>query len=65
LVSSYHGILPGQKVTSKREFPQDVNIYACGAVLTFLDAAGVKWTRKPDDFVNQIAGELTEQPEPR
>jgi hypothetical protein len=48
-------VMPHQDVAKRRVFPQDANLEICGAILTFRDAAGIKWTRSPD-------GDLTEQP---
>jgi hypothetical protein len=50
-------LIPHDGVYGRRVFPRDTNLDVCGAVLTFRDAAGVRWMRKSD-------GELTEQPEP-
>jgi hypothetical protein len=48
-------IMPGTEVAKTRSFPRDANLDVCGAVLTFRDAAGTKWLRRPD-------GGLGEQP---
>jgi hypothetical protein len=48
-------IMPGGPfVSTGRDFPPDTSPDACGAVLRFRDASGVKWMRRPD-------GGLTEQ----
>jgi hypothetical protein len=47
-------ILPGDTHTSTRDFPPGTNLEASGAVLSFRDAAGARWMRRPD-------GGLTEQ----
>jgi hypothetical protein len=48
-------IMPNDPISRRRVFPQDANHEVCGAVVTFRDAAGITWMRKPD-------GGLTEQP---
>jgi hypothetical protein len=48
-------IMPHEQVHRRRVFPQEANLEVCGAVLTFTDAAGIKWMRGPD-------GSLSEQP---
>jgi len=48
-------IMPNDPISRRRVFPQDANLEVCGAVVTFRDAAGITWMRKPD-------GGLTEQP---
>jgi DNA-binding transcriptional regulator YhcF (GntR family) len=47
---------PHDVLTAQRDFPADANFEVSGAVITFRDAAGVSWLRKPD-------GELTEWPD--
>lgn len=47
-------LLPGDTHASTRDFPPGTNLHASGAVLTFRDAAGTMWMRRPD-------GGLTEQ----
>ena len=47
-------IMPGADWVEVREFPDDTNLDVSGAVLTFRDAVGVTWMRRPD-------GGLTEQ----
>ena len=41
-------IMPDSETFSDREFPDDSNMDACGAILRFRDAAGIKWIRRPD-----------------
>jgi DNA-binding transcriptional regulator YhcF (GntR family) len=48
-------LMPHDVLTTQRDFPADANFEVSGAVITFRDAAGVSWLRKPD-------GELTEWP---
>ena len=48
-------LMPHDVLTTQRAFPADANFEVSGAVITFRDAAGVSWLRKPD-------GELTEWP---
>jgi hypothetical protein len=49
-------IMPGGPFVSvSRAFPSDSSPDACGTVLRFRDASGVRWLRRPD-------GELIEQP---
>jgi hypothetical protein len=47
-------LMPGEETWAVREFPDDTNLAVSGAVLTFRDAAGITWMRRPD-------GGLTEQ----
>jgi hypothetical protein len=47
--------MPHDVLTTQRDFPADANFEVSGAVITFRDAAGVSWLRKPD-------GEITEWP---
>lgn len=47
-------LMPGEERWEIREFPDGTNLAVSGAVLTFRDAAGLAWMRRPD-------GGLTEQ----
>jgi hypothetical protein len=50
------GAVPGYERTARsRNFPPGTDLTACGAFLTFHDAAGYAWMRAPD-------GALTEHP---
>jgi len=43
------GALPPQNlISSEREFPTDTDFEVSGAVVTFRDAAGITWLRRPD-----------------
>jgi len=49
-------IMPGPEVTRMRDFPPGTNMAASGAVLRFSDAAGVRWLRRPDGYLNEFTG---------
>jgi hypothetical protein len=46
-------LLPGAPHTSTRDFPAGTNLEVSGAVLRFRDAAGTKWTRRPDGYLGE------------
>lgn len=46
-------LLPGVTFDSKRDFPRDTKLEVTGAVLRFRDAAGAKWTRRPDGHLEE------------
>jgi DNA-binding transcriptional regulator YhcF (GntR family) len=48
-------LMPHDALTAQLAFPADANFEVSGAVITFRDAAGASWLRKPD-------GELIEWP---
>jgi hypothetical protein len=41
-------IMPGVEISKVRDFPPGTNMAASGAVLSFRDAAGMTWIRRPD-----------------
>jgi hypothetical protein len=46
-------LLPGATHTSTRDFQSGTNLEVSGAVLRFRDAAGTKWTRRPDGYLGE------------
>lgn len=46
-------LLPGATHASTRDFPPGTNLEVSGAVLRFRDAAGTKWTRRPDGYLGE------------
>jgi hypothetical protein len=40
--------MPGVEISKVRDFPPGTNMAASGAVLSFRDAAGMTWIRRPD-----------------
>jgi hypothetical protein len=46
-------LLPGATHKSTRDFPPGTNLEVSGAVLHFRDAAGTKWTRRPDGYLGE------------
>jgi hypothetical protein len=49
-------IMPGVEVSRMRDFPPGTNMAVSGAVLRFSDAAGVRWLRRPDGYLNEFTG---------
>jgi hypothetical protein len=46
-------LLPGATFVGKRDFSRDTNLGVSGAVLHFRDAAGTRWTRRPDGYLEE------------
>lgn len=50
-------LMPASPIDSRgRVFPDDANLEVCGAVLTFRDAAGVRWMRRSDGGLSEQDG---------
>ena len=50
-------IMPGPDgITRMRTFPYGVDMSNSGAVVRFTDAAGTRWLRRPDGYLNEISG---------
>lgn len=47
-------IMPGDEIARGRQFPPDTNMDVSGAVVRFTDAAGVRWLRRPDGYLNEF-----------
>jgi hypothetical protein len=47
-------ILPDAESSRTREFPYGVDMNISGAVVRFTDAAGVRWLRRPDGYLNEF-----------
>jgi hypothetical protein len=49
-------LTPNDETRITREFPPDTDMDVSEAVLRFTDAAGVRWLRCPDGYLNEISG---------
>jgi hypothetical protein len=47
-------LMPGPAEMRWRDFPAETSADACGAVLRFTDAAGVRWERRPDGYLSEV-----------
>ncbi len=46
--------MPSGEIKRTRRFPLGTNMAVSGAVLTFRDAAGVTWMRRPDGALDEL-----------
>jgi len=46
-------IMPGKAITRSRIFLADTNTAVRGVAVTFTDAAGIRWLRRPDGYLSE------------